>query len=124
MLPVSFDIARIRFRCHFRKSSLFTAICKISHTARYDSAPNHVCKDVDISLKPVISFKHIPHCGIFNPPMFFAVFSVFHQYFLYVLFFRAMWFLFCQFNVLFLIFVTFYVTFLLLCWLFNRHLCC
>lgn len=48
MLPVSFDIAGIRVRHNGRLSSLFTAICKVSQSARYKSAPNHVCKDVDI----------------------------------------------------------------------------
>jgi hypothetical protein len=86
-LPVSFDIVGIRVRRNFRKSSLFTAIYKISQSARYDSAPNHVCKDVYISRKPFISFKHILRCDIFNPSMCFAGFiGFFLQYFFYIVF--------------------------------------
>lgn len=87
MLPVSFDIAGIRVRRNFRKSSLFTAICKISQSARYDSAPNHVCKDVDVSRKPIISFKHILRCDIFNPSMCFAGFRGFFPVLLLYYFF-------------------------------------
>lgn len=103
MLSVSFDIAGIRVRHNFSMSSLFTAICKISQSAKYESAHNHIRKDVDISRKPIIPFKHILHCDIFNPPMFFAGYRGFPSI-SSTLFFQCHMGFFGQFYVLFLCF--------------------
>jgi hypothetical protein len=108
MLPASFDIAGIRVRRISRKSSLFTAICKISQSARYDSAPNRVYKEVDISRKPIISFKHILRYDIFNPLMCFAGFRGFPQYFFYIVFSRAIWVWFASLKFCFCVFLMFF----------------
>ena len=43
----------------FRNSSLFTANCKTSPSARCVSAANRLCKDVDIFRKPINTLKQI-----------------------------------------------------------------
>jgi hypothetical protein len=54
------DITSIRVFPRFRNSSLFTATCKDSPSARCVSAVNCVCsKDVDTFRKTIISLKQI-----------------------------------------------------------------
>jgi hypothetical protein len=60
--PSLLDTTGIRVPSHnVRNSSLFTATCKNSPTARYVMAANRVCKDTDIFRKPITSLKQILH---------------------------------------------------------------
>ena len=58
--PSVLDISGVRdFPRNFRNSSPLTPIFKNSPSARYVSAANHVCEDVDILRKPIASLKQI-----------------------------------------------------------------
>jgi len=58
--PSVLDISGVRdFPRNFRHSSPFTANFENSPPARYVSAVNHVCEDVDILRKPIVSLKQI-----------------------------------------------------------------
>jgi hypothetical protein len=58
--PSVLDTTGIRVPSRYvRNSSLFTAACENSPSARCVTAANRVCKDTDIFRKPVTSLKQI-----------------------------------------------------------------
>ena len=47
--------------CNFKNSSLFTATCKNSPSARRVSAANHLCEDVGVLRKGISYLEQILH---------------------------------------------------------------
>jgi hypothetical protein len=106
---------------NFRNSSLFTATCKNSPSARCVSAPNCVHRHRYLFRKPVISLKQIsaPVCGIYRSTclslsMFFQGIG-FLSNVSFILLYVATLFLFCLFSILFLCICTVCVLYLCLC---------
>ena len=103
---------------NFRNSSLFTATCTHSPSARWVSAANRMRKLVDIFRKPITSLKQTLRLSVTFLYQIINIFSGFMT-FAFVLF-PVILFLSCLFSVLFLCIVT---GFVFCCWPCNRHVC-
>jgi hypothetical protein len=127
-LPSLPDINNIPFHPrNFRNSILFTATCKPS--AGCASAANHLCKHVGIFRKPITSLTQILRSFVaflyqLTCVFFFPEFRALDLILLLYGCFQPC--CFCLFSVVLCVCVYLYLflSFVSVCWLYNKHLCC
>jgi len=102
----------------FTNSSLFTATCKTSQSAKRVSAANHLCKNERVFRKHNASLKQILRQYV---SYLYQLIHVFDPYFLYC---------FClPYSFCFVLLVPCFRVFVLFCfvflsWFYNKHSCC